>query len=651
MESLIQVKRIGDDYPVGFSGGHTMRNSGTCQKMKFVRQNVQEGEDGSLTIETVLESETLRGIHRVNCGSADSSMTICTCLENTGGEPEYIEMLGSFSICSLFGVTQESRTEDFVLYRLQSKWSEEGRLRSESFLDLQMEPSWQKYGAQSIRYGQVGTMPVRRYFPWAVIEDKRNECMLGVLLDAPSSWQIEVFSEDDRPAVSGGLADREFGHWIKRLKPGERFESTKAEVTVGNANLDEICYRLTEKMRRNLEQVPETEKELPIIFNEFCASWGTPSAEKVRKQVAAVKGKGITYFVIDAGWHADREKGWESNMGDWIPNTEAFPYGLKEAADAIRENGMIPGLWFEVENCGKDADIYHDIDKLVLRDGFPLTTGRRRFLDMRKKEVQEYLEHRVTDCLKENGFGYLKVDYNDTMGIGCDGAESLGEGLRLVIAESQNFYKKIHREIPELVMENCSSGGHRLEPSMMRLFSMASFSDAHECVSEPIIAANVLRTIVPAQNQIWAVMRPEADEKRIRYLLTTTFLGRMCLSGDVEKLTEDQWKWIEEAIAFYKECVPIIKNARVWRRGPEIKSYAKPEGYQLVGFSSSEGVLLIVHTFRMEGILWETLPDLRGCQIEKVFGNSGVEIKLAEDGQFSVRSMQSFDGVVVKCRK
>lgn len=327
-----------------------------------------------------------------------------------------------------------------------------------------------------------------------------------------------------------------------------------------------------------------------------------------------------------------------------------FPCGLKEAADVIRENGMISGLWFEVENCGKDADVYHDIDKLVLRDGYPLTTGRR-FLDMRKKEVQEYLEHRVIDCLKENGFGYLKVDYNDTIGIGCDGAESPGEGMRRIIVASQNFYKKIYREIPGIVMENCSSGGHRLEPSMMRLFSMASFSDAHECVSEPIIAANVLRAIVPAQNQIWTVMRPEADEKRIRYLLTTTFLGRMCLFGDVEKLTADQWKWIEEVIALYKECVPIIKNARVWRRGSKVKSYAKPEGYQLVGFSRSDGVLLIIHTFQKKGTLRENLPDLRDCQIEKVFGNPGVELKLTEEGQFSVGSMHSFDGVVVKCRK
>lgn len=651
IESLIQVKRIGDDYPVGFSGGHTMRNSGTCQKMKFVSQSVHIDTEGYHQIETVIESRQLRGIHRVGFYPSDSSVTVSSCVENKGDETESIELLSSFSICSIFGITKEGRTEDFVLHRLKSKWSEEGRLQSESFLDLQMEPSWQKYGVQSIRFGQAGSMPVRRYFPWAVIEDRQQKCMLGILMEAPASWQIEVFSEDDRPAISGGQADREFGHWVKKLMPGEYIETTKAEITVSRNDLDDICYRLTEKQRRYLKYAPESEKGLPVIFNEFCASWGTPSVEKVRKQAEIIRGKGIKYFVIDAGWYADAVKGWESNMGDWNVNRQAFPNGLKEAADIIKENGMVPGLWFEVENCGKDADIYYDTGKLVMRDGIPLTTGKRRFLDMRKEEVQKYLEYKIIGCMRENGFGYLKADYNDTIGIGCDGAESLGEGLRQLIRKSQDFYKKVKEQMPDIVMENCSSGGHRLEPSMMRLFSMASFSDAHECVSEPIIAANVLRAIVPAQSQIWAVMRPEADEKRMRYLLATAFLGRMCLSGEVEKLSAQQWKMIEDAISFYRENAYIIGKARVWRRGPQVRSYARPEGYQIAGLESEREILLVIHTFRNRGNIAEYLPELHGYQIQKRFGDKKVEVILSEEGYLAVNDMEDFDGLVIKWRK
>ncbi len=112
----------------------------------------------------------------------------------------------------------------------------------------------------------------------------------------------------------------------------------------------------------------------------------------------------------------------------------------------------------------------------------PLTVGNVHFLDMEDPWVDAHLTKYVIDNLKENDFGYIKIDYNDTMGIGCDGPEGMGENLRNKVLATQKFFRKMKKEIPDLVIESCSSGGHRLEPSFMELASMASFSDAHECL-------------------------------------------------------------------------------------------------------------------------------------------------------------------------
>ena len=58
----------------------------------------------------------------------------------------------------------------------------------------------------------------------------------------------------------------------------------------------------------------------------------------------------------------------------------------------------------------------------------------------------------------------MKMDYNDTVGMGCDGYESIGEGLRQNMAAAREFVEKVKKEIPGIVLENCASGGHRLEP-------------------------------------------------------------------------------------------------------------------------------------------------------------------------------------------
>ena len=135
-----------------------------------------------------------------------------------------------------------------------------------------------------------------------------------------------------------------------------------------------------------------------------------------------------------------------------------------------------------------------------------IDTDNRRFLDMRKEETHAFLEERVIGLLKRCGFEYIKIDYNDCIGMGCDDPDGFGEGLRKNMQGTLRFFRRIREAIPEIYIENCASGGHRLEPSLMALSDMASFSDAHECQEIPIIAAALHRVILPAQSQIWAVL-------------------------------------------------------------------------------------------------------------------------------------------------
>jgi alpha-galactosidase len=89
---------------------------------------------------------------------------------------------------------------------------------------------------------------------------------------------------------------------------------------------------------------------------------------------------------------------------------------------------------------------------------------------------------------------------------------------------------------------------------------MASFSDAHETRDIPVIAANLQRLILPRQSQIWAVLHAADTPQRLVYSLTAGFLGRLCISGEITSLTEEQWALVEQAIRFYKQVAPAIKR-------------------------------------------------------------------------------------------
>lgn len=333
-------------------------------------------------------------------------------------------------------------------------------------------------------------------------------------------------------------------------------------------------------------------------------------------------------------------------MGDYIPSPKLFPDGLESVVELIKDAEMKPGLWFEVDNVGEESRAYNMEEHLLKRDGYVLTTGNRRFWDMRDAWVQGYLREKVIDTLNNYGFEYIKMDYNDTIGIGCDGAESLGEGLRRNMECSVDFVRQINDSVPNIVIENCASGGHKLEPLMMSLCSMASFSDAHESEEIPIIAANLHRCILPRQSQIWAVIRENATLKRIAYVMSSTFLGRMCLSGDVTNLTEKQWSMIESGIAFYKKAMPVIKHGYSYIYSFKSGSDRHPRGYQAVvrvqtepgliedGFNIYEGkhekALVVIHTF--EGTLPEEivmqLPNTCPTNIECIYSDAEIDAKI-----------------------
>lgn len=617
VNSLAQLKLAGDMYPNCYGSGQTMRNCETANLFEYDSQDTEQ-EEGVMRVRTVMRDR--RGYELVNVITyygGEDSFEMRNIFTNHSEGTVALEMLSSFEMGNLTPFVEKDAPDTLLVHRLRSKWSHEGRLVTETVEDLQLEPSWSNWSVGVERFGQRGSMPVMKYFPFVAVEDTENHVLWGAQLAHEASWQMELYRQDDGLHISGGLADREFGHWMKNIGSGETFESPKAILSVCRGDVDVLCHRLVSAGEKYVERGPEEEQSLPIIFNEYCTTWGCPSHENIEKIVAAIKGRGFDYFVIDCGWFKEDGVPWDISMGDYNVSDTLFPDGLEKTVGVIREAGMKPGIWFEIDNVGSAAKAYGYTDHLLKRDGSTLTTYGRRFWDMADPWVGDYLHGKVIQTLQKYGFGYMKMDYNDTIGIGCDGAESLGEGLRRNMEASLDFVRRVKDEVPGIVLENCASGGHKLEPLMMGLCSMASFSDAHETEEMPIIAANLHRAILPRQSQIWAVIRQDDSRKRIGYSIANTFLGRMCLSGDVTGLSDDQWDVIERGIAFYREISPIIRKGVTHRLGPKVTSDRHPKGYQVVKrVGGGEGTLVVIHCFHGE------LPD----QIEVDLTDCGTEI-------------------------
>ncbi|MBE5884078.1 MAG: alpha-galactosidase [Lachnospiraceae bacterium] len=598
LESLVQVKYVGDTYLGSYAGGMTLRQGESAKRMCLKEQKEERAETYREIITVLEDARGYEAVHHLRWYYDEQSVEVFTDFNNVSGEMVELEMLSSFSMGGLTPFTAGDAHDSLQVHRIRSVWSMEGRVETRSVEDLQLEPSWAYHAVRCERFGQAGSMPVNRFFPFAAVEDTANDVIWGVQLAHNASWQIELYRKDDGLSMSGGLADADFGHWKKQIRRGESFTTPKAILSVCQGGLDSLCQRLTQAGDKYFEEGPEGKTNLPIIFNEYCTTWGCPSHENISGIVDVIRDKGFDYFVIDCGWFKEEGVHWDISMGDYVVSEDLFPDGLDKTIDVIKAAGMKPGIWFEIDNVGSAARAYQLTDHLLKRDGHTLTTTMRRFWDMRQEWVQNYLTERVIDMIKKYHIEYVKMDYNDSIGVGCDGAESLGEGLRQNMEASVGFIRRMKQEIPGLILENCASGGHKLEPLMMSECSMASFSDAHECEEIPVIAANLHRTILPCQSQIWCVIRKEDSLKRIAYSLINTFLGRMCLSGDVTELSKEQWQLIDDAMAFYRKIAPSIRKGYTTFYGSTITSYRHLEGWQGILREGTDGeAFAVLHMF------------------------------------------------------
>ena len=270
---------------------------------------------------------------------------------------------------------------------------------------------------------------------------------------------------------------------------------------------------------------------------------------------------------------------------------------------------------------------------------------------MRTEWDDDYLTGHVIDLLNENGFKYIKIDYNDTIGIGCDGAESYGEGLRQVVEATKRFFAKIREEVPGIAIEICSSGGHRLEPSFMALADHLSFSDAHEEKEIPVIAADLQRLILPSKSQIWSVLRKKDPLKRIVYSICAGMYGELCISGDVYDLSEKQWALTDKGTAFYKKVSPIIADGITKRFGPFQTSNRALREYQAgIRYGKSGGALAIVHAFAHDGTLDVDIPLEEGFGISEIY-ETGDHHAMITGSAFHIQFDEPFDAVAVWLKK
>ena len=451
-------------------------------------------------------------------------------------------------------------------------WQKEMNFRTNTFPELgfgQTQPTVYQRTSVTFELTNTGNWSTKKYLPMGYLENSEADTALFWQIEHNGSWHAEISDVNNHFYVALSGPTEVQSHWFKQLKPGESFTSVPVAVGVSEGCFDTAMGELT-KYRRIIRRPNKDNENLPVIFNDYMnCLFGDPTTEKELPLIDAAAAMGCEYYVIDAGWYAPGE--WWDSVGEWQQCYERFPNGIEEVTNYIREKGMVPGVWLELEvmgiNCEKAKSVPDDW--FFIRHGKRVYDRSRYQLDFRNPAVIDHVNEVIDRVVNQYGVGYIKMDYNIEPGIGTElYADSVGQGM----LEHERAYLKwldgVFEKYPELVIENCSSGGLRTDYAMLARYSIQSTSDQEDYRNYATIAANAGAALTPEQAAIWSYPLKDGDEEETIYNMVNALLLRIHQSGHLAQLSKERHALVKEGIEYYKSIRQDIKKALpVWPNG------------------------------------------------------------------------------------
>jgi len=419
--------------------------------------------------------------------------------------------------------------------------------------------SWSQASA-----GSIGSWSTEKYLPMAAVENTRLGLTWFWQIEHNGSWYWEISNvaaggnrANDVYAWLGGPDDLHAAAW-KNLAPGASYRSVPVAVGCVAGGFAEAIAALTAYRRAACLLPHRDNKRCSVIFNDYMnCLWGNPSEEKELPMIEAAAKAGCEYYVIDAGWYATLREDWSQTLGAWQPSQDRWPHGLAFVLDRVKQLGMIPGLWLEPEVAGVRSQLAQQPDSwFFMRHGERVLKNSRYLLDFRNPAVTRYLDQVIDRLVHDYGVGYFKMDYNVDSLQGTDqNADSPGQGLLKHNRALLAWLDGILRRYPSLVIENCGSGGGRMDYAMLSRLQIQSMTDQEAYLRLPAILVGAVAAVLPEQLAIWTYPLASADADQASFNMVTAMLCRIHQSGRVDKISGAAAAQVSNGIRIYKDVI------------------------------------------------------------------------------------------------
>ena len=545
-----------------------------------------------------------------------------TRVTNQGDADVGIDYLSSATLNNYAKIEAGGVQEDILISYAFNSWKQEAQWKTVTAWELGwLDNGGFNFNAASI--GNVGSWSTIRYLPLGVLQNVKSGITWFWQIEHNGTWHWEGSNTQGRKNyLYLGGPDALHGEAWKNLKLGETYETVPVALGCVRGGFNEAIAAMTQYRRNGLLKKDSFTRDCPVIFNDYmnCLS-GQPTTEKELPLIDAAAKAGCNYYVIDAGWYAELTETWWDSVGAWEASKTRFPDGLPDLMGKIKSKGMIPGLWVEPEVVGIKSPLKDKPDNwFLMRGGKRIIDNSRYMLDFRNPEVRKHMTSVIDRLVKTYGIGYFKFDYNNSAWGTTLNAESAGQGLLEHNRAVVSWLTEIRSLYPDVVIENCGSGGCRMDYAMLSQAQIQSSSDQQDYKKYPGILVGELAAVLPEQLGIWSYPSVKGDAKEAAFNMVSAMAGRIHLSGLLSQLSKEALDQVHSGIQIYKsKLAPAIpESIPFFPLG--LPSIADNHSPIAVGLRNENKDFLFV--WRLKGEQSVHLPIAKNSRIKLIYPSS-----------------------------
>ena len=339
-------------------------------------------------------------------------------------------------------------------------------------------------GSFGRKFSGVDGKPTESYLPYFNIHGDNFSMVVGI--GWTGQWAAEFSQFGDSTHITAGQE-----HFDAYLLPGESVRSPLVSISFYEGTNPLKGFNLFRSWIMD-SVYPENVTKNYYTVMEVAGPVSKITSEKIinilNTEIDKSVYENIDAFWMDAGWYSYNE-GWYDGVGNWAVDTARYPNGISELSDYAAEKGLGHTLWYEPERVFPGTR-FHTVGSenpqwLIEADG-----EDNLMWNLANEDAFNFYCDYLLNSMKENGVTIYRQDFNFAPLKYWQKADAEFYDGRTGICENHyvtnlyNFLDYLTENIDGLIIDNCASGGKRLDLEMAYR-SIAFWRSDYNCAYHP----------------------------------------------------------------------------------------------------------------------------------------------------------------------